>query len=186
MSERTYGSLPTLTKYFGHANIIQYCNRPYKSVYHMDECIIKNWNDTVGKNDWVIHLGDFSFQSDRYVKKLNGKIILVKGNHDGGQYNKYFEGVVEFLPVKIAEFNCYMIHTPIDLEAQYKKGKEPDFSVLDRYDYIICGHVHNKFVVSGKNVNVGIDIWKKPIHIDELSRFLRKVKDEKIAYMETL
>jgi len=176
----------TSDTHFGHANIIKYCNRPYKSAYHMDDCMVKDWNDTVGKNDWVIHLGDFSFQSDRYVNKLNGKIILVKGNHDNSQYNKCFEGVIEFMPVPIVEFNCYLIHTPIDRDGQYKKGCEPDFSVLDRYDYIICGHVHDRFVVSGKNINVGIDIWKKPIHIDELARFLRKVKDEKITHMEKL
>jgi calcineurin-like phosphoesterase family protein len=68
-----------------------------------------------------------------------------------------------------------LTHVPIDLEGQYKKGREPDFSILDRYDYIICGHVHDRFNVNGKNVNVGVDIWKKPIHVDELTRFLRSL-----------
>ncbi len=80
------------------------------------------------------------------------------------------------MPIKIAEFNCYMIHTPIDPKGQYKKGREPDFTILDRYDFVICGHVHEKWKVSGKNVNVGVDIWKKPVHIDELARFLRSLK----------
>jgi calcineurin-like phosphoesterase family protein len=144
----------------------------------MDECMIKDWNDVVGKDDWVIHLGDFSFNSDRYVNRLNGKIILVKGNHDSGQYNKYFEGVVEFMPLQVAEFNCFLTHVPIDLEGQYKKGREPDFSILDRYQIILCGHVHTVFTVKGKNVNVGVDIWKKPIHVDELVRFLRSLKEK--------
>jgi calcineurin-like phosphoesterase family protein len=162
--------------YFGHTNIIKYCGRPYKTAHDMDESMIKDWNDTVGKNDWVIHLGDFSFQSDHYVHKLNGKIILVKGNHDSNKYNGLFEAVVENLPVKIGEFNCYLIHTPIDPTAQYKKGREPDFSILNRYDFVICGHVHEKWRVSGKNINVGIDIWKKPIHIDELKKYLRSLR----------
>jgi calcineurin-like phosphoesterase family protein len=168
----------TSDSHFGHFNIIRYTGRPYNSARHMDECMIQDWNDTVGKDDWVIHLGDFSFQSDLYVHRLNGKIILVKGNHDDGKHNGLFEGVVEFMPLKIAEFNCYLIHTPIDPMGQYKKGREPDFSLLDRYDYIICGHTHVKKDgrVSGKNINVGVDAWDmRPIHIDELIRFMRSL-----------
>lgn len=163
----------TADTHFGHANIIKYCNRPYESARHMDESLIQIWNDTVGKQDLVIHLGDFSFQSDQYVHRLNGKIVLVKGNHDNGKYNRLFEGVVEYMPIRIAEFNCYMIHTPIDQHGQYKKGREPDFTILDRYDFVICGHVHEKWRMLGKNVNVGIDIWEKPILLDDLAKFLR-------------
>lgn len=163
----------TSDTHFGHANIIKYCGRPYKTARDMDEGLIKNWNDTVRPDDLVYHLGDFSFQSDQYVHRLNGKIILVKGNHDNGKYSRLFEGVVEFVPMKIAEFNCFLIHTPIDPSGQYKKGREPDFTILDRYDFVICGHVHEKWKTCGKNINVGVDIWGKPIHIDDLTKFLR-------------
>jgi len=166
----------TSDTHFGHKNIIGYTNRPYKSVFDMDEDIIKNWNNTISKTDLVFHLGDFSFQSDLYVHRLNGKIILIKGNHDNNKYNMLFEGVVEFMPLNIAEFKCFLIHKPIDLLAQYKKGQKPDFTILNRYDFIISGHVHQKYKTNGKNINVGLDIWKKPIHIDELSRFLRSIK----------
>lgn len=77
----------TSDTHFGHANIIRYCNRPFKSVLEMDECMISNWNQKVSKDDTVYHLGDFAFgryweDIDKYRKRLNGKIHLIKGNHD--------------------------------------------------------------------------------------------------------
>lgn len=73
--------------HFGHANIIKYCNRPFKDVVEMNETIISNWNNVVQKNDLVYHLGDFCFgrndyEFDMYFKRLNGLIIFIKGNHD--------------------------------------------------------------------------------------------------------
>jgi calcineurin-like phosphoesterase family protein len=53
----------------------------------MNETIIQNWNRCVSPNDTVYHLGDFCFaktsqQIDEVGKRLNGKKILIAGNHD--------------------------------------------------------------------------------------------------------
>lgn len=168
----------TSDTHFGHANIIRYCNRPYKTASQMDDDIIKTWNKTVGKDDWVIHLGDFSFTPDRYVHSLNGKIILVRGNHDNSKYNGLFEAVVEGLPVRIGEFDCYLTHIPIDPSNQYKKGREPDFSILNRYDFVICGHTHvdKNNIVSGKNINVGVDAWDMaPVSVCRIIKLMRSL-----------
>ncbi len=46
----------------------------------------EKWNKKVGKDDMVIHLGDFALGNKEKVKetreRLNGTIILIKGNHD--------------------------------------------------------------------------------------------------------
>ena len=72
--------------HFNHANIIKYCNRPFKDTKEMDEMMIKNWNETVSNKDIVLHLGDFGLGKKEYiasiVKRLNGKKILIMGNHD--------------------------------------------------------------------------------------------------------
>ena len=44
--------------HFNHANIIKYCNRPFKNTYEMNEYIIKKWNSVVKEADTVYHLGD--------------------------------------------------------------------------------------------------------------------------------
>ena len=72
--------------HFYHENIIKYCNRPFNSLREMNYTMIEKWNSVVSENDTVLHLGDFSFGDKRIVsrvrKHLNGKIYMVKGNHD--------------------------------------------------------------------------------------------------------
>ena len=72
--------------HFHHENIIKYSNRPFKSVEGMDKEMIRRRNNKVGKEDIVLHLGDFSLGSEKEVKELkdslNGTIFLLKGNHD--------------------------------------------------------------------------------------------------------
>jgi calcineurin-like phosphoesterase family protein len=51
------------------------------------ECqLIKNWNDTVSGDDTVYILGDFAFgdkdEVRRLCQSLNGRKILILGNHD--------------------------------------------------------------------------------------------------------
>lgn len=82
----------TADTHFNHANIIKYCKRPFSSSQEMDEALIANWNSRVKDNDTVYFLGDFCFakgsQADRieivkkYLNRLNGKIHMVRGNHD--------------------------------------------------------------------------------------------------------
>ena len=58
--------------------------------------LIANWNNTVAKEDIVYMLGDFTLSRNKeYIKsllqRLNGKIILVMGNHDSLKPAQYTE-----------------------------------------------------------------------------------------------
>jgi calcineurin-like phosphoesterase family protein len=49
----------------------------------MNKTLINNWNSKVTKEDVVFHLGDFCFGPYKeFERKLNGKIVYIKGNHD--------------------------------------------------------------------------------------------------------
>lgn len=76
----------TSDQHFGHDNIIRFCNRPFSSTWNMDEVIISRYNERVGPDDWVFMLGDFAYknknQPSYYFNQLNGKKVLIKGNHD--------------------------------------------------------------------------------------------------------
>ena len=127
--------------HFGHEAIIRYCNRPFTSVEEMDQTMIKRWNETVSNNDIVIHLGDFALcgkdKTREIIQKLNGKKILIMGNHDN--YNEQFYRDAGFHTVSrfpIIYDNFYMMsHAPLQL--------------TETTCYFNCyGHVHNdnKFV----------------------------------------
>ena len=60
--------------------------RPFSSVEEMNESMISKWNEKVRKNDDVVILGDFSFgkgeETNSVLSRLNGRLYLIKGNHD--------------------------------------------------------------------------------------------------------
>ena len=76
----------TSDTHFNHANIIKFCNRPFKDVEQMNDVMIANWNSVIGKDDTVFHLGDFCLggaaEWTKILDRLNGKIYLIMGNHD--------------------------------------------------------------------------------------------------------
>lgn len=78
----------TSDEHYGHANVIKYCNRPFRSLEEMDYTIISKHNDRVRPGDVVIHAGDFSFIRNReevfkrYINKLKGTHIFLNGSHD--------------------------------------------------------------------------------------------------------
>lgn len=102
----------------------------------MDETMIKNWNETVSNKDVVLHLGDFGLGNKEYissiVKRLNGKKILILGNHDNWSEQTYrdmgFHTVSRF-PILYDKFYL-LCHAPIELS--------------DKLPFMVCyGHIHD-------------------------------------------
>lgn len=122
--------------HFGHEAIIKYCNRPFSNVEEMDRAMIKRWNETVSNNDIVIHLGDFALCSKERIKEitkqLNGKKILIMGNHDN--YNEQFYRDVGFHTVS---------RFPILYNSWYFCSHAPLQMFQDCCYKNLYGHVHN-------------------------------------------
>jgi calcineurin-like phosphoesterase family protein len=68
--------------HFFHENIGRYCNRPE----NWQDLIIKNWNELIALDEQVLHLGDFALGKktnfELITGSLNGKLFLLRGNHD--------------------------------------------------------------------------------------------------------
>lgn len=146
----------TSDTHFGHSKIINYCKRPFSSIEEHDKVLIQNWNNVVGQDDTVFHLGDFAYGNSQFIaniiKQLNGNIILIKGNHDLRNINpalyNIFSDVVYQARILIDKQTVYLNHFPflcfdhgdIDL---YKNN----------YSIQLFGHVHSGPLTSSKDVS---------------------------------
>lgn len=154
--------------HFGHANIIKYCNRPFSDVGTMNAVLIKNWVDTVGKDDTVFHLGDFSFMNKQVTQdllaQLPGRIVFLKGNHEG-----HPKSIIESVIIRHEGHSIMLTHYP-----------ERATPLMITF----CGHVHEKWNMQyhideqGKKgfpiINVGVDVWNyKPVDFETLDKFIK-------------
>ncbi len=142
--------------HFGHTNIIKYCNRPFKNVDEMDNELIRLWNESVKPDDTIYIAGDFCMKLAKHrryyeyiVNQLNGKKILIPGNHEIEKYNFYCgdRGI-----------GFWSIHYPyIEVEG-FPVCHDPSLATADRSKWFLCGHVHNQYHICGNVINVGVDV----------------------------
>jgi calcineurin-like phosphoesterase family protein len=187
----------TSDTHFGHANIIKYCDRPFKDTDHMDQTIIDNWNSVVAPNDVVFHLGDVALgnidKSLACVSRLNGYIICKLGNHDRPfmdmnkpakydtwmeRYREVFDEVWTWHDTRTVSLNGQEFvvshfpytgdHTPTDRHSEHRP-------VDDGITPLIHGHTHisdQRLSLSSNGtaqIHVGQDAWNfTPVHEDEI------------------
>lgn len=158
--------------HFGGESIIAFANRPFPGANEMDKYTIRRWNSVVTNEDRVFLVGDFFDNTEEsFVKnilsKLNGEIILIKGNHDEGHLSLY-----KSLGITVYEF-------PIIYNEWYFISHEPMY-MTEKMPYLnIFAHVHNNpiykdfcsnaFCVSADRLNY------TPISLKEI---MEKVKKE--------
>ena len=127
----------------------------------MNETILANWNAKVQPNDIIYHLGDVCMGQKelwpKFVSRLNGYKILIRGNHDKSpQYmlDLGFQEVYDSLKIKYKDKTLFLNHIPL------LDNEDPD------YDIGLCGHIPEKGSImtdtKGRKVyNVGMD---NPLH----------------------
>ena len=80
--------------HFWHENIEEFCPQrkltaDKNNLETLDPYMIQQWNKVIGPDDLVLCLGDLAFKNIMYTKELNGKKILILGNHDRPGVNAY-------------------------------------------------------------------------------------------------
>jgi calcineurin-like phosphoesterase family protein len=107
----------TADHHFHHSKIMIFCNRPFHNTQQMNAEMIRRWNSTVKPEDQVIHLGDFSFglksQRNSIKNQLNGKIFIIRGNHDPPSKYLKRSGFVVCQTPTYKLFNIIFSHQPL-------------------------------------------------------------------------
>lgn len=143
----------------------------------MNEALISNWNSKVGHGDLVYHTGDFALkmgvpQVEQIIRRLNGQIHLIYGNHD--QKNKSvmrangFADRVPYKEIRVGEQKIVLCHYPF-----------LTWNGSGRGSWMCHGHSHGKLKrdMTARRIDVGVDCWNyTPISFDEISVEMKKVE----------
>jgi len=190
--------------HFGHKNINKFepirLEMAEKLGYvDTEKMMIDLWNSVVKPKDTVLYLGDFAFSGvEKNLKKLNGEVVFIYGNHDKGnlstdfigvkglhiQFNedelvhsmddKLYSGIIKEIDGKMIMF-C---HYPLEYNDSYDMMKEKivnRITKLKEYydnfgcDILIHGHVHSNSKEVNNHINVSCeDLGFVPKRIKDL------------------
>lgn len=169
----------TSDTHFSHYAILKHCNRPFRNIREMNDCMITNWNERVKSKDLVYHLGDFGFGSPKYlasiIKQLKGKLYFIRGNHDKAIKKEVLE-----CP------NFYYLGNYLDLIIPNPKIKNKQLIVLCHYPFEtwnrklygslnIHGHCHGTLKrITPNRLDAGVDCHNfAPINLEECAKLLK-------------
>lgn len=151
--------------------------RPFKNRLEHNETILYRHNEVVAKNDWVYVIGDAVYQKVedpegmmQWFDRLNGRKILIRGNHDrpfsDEQFSKYFEQIVpegQGVEMEFGGIPCYLTHYPTC-------GRSDRFNLV--------GHIHGAFKFQLNMLNVGVDAHHfRPVDSDQVAFYYKAITE---------
>lgn len=176
--------------HFGHANIIRYSSRPFPDAEAMNRALIERWNDTVAARDEVWVLGDFALGRIEFTlplaQQLHGRKRLLAGNHDRcwsghgrraqAWVSRYEQVGLEVhqdqLELEVAGTEVLACHFPYHGDS-HDKDRYVEARPVDRGQWLLHGHVHERWRQRDRMINVGVDAWDyRPVSADELGRLM--------------
>lgn len=152
----------------------------------MNEAIVQRWNSVVHDGDLVYHLGDvlMSHYDVNILKRLNGTIFLIRGNHDTDKKLSDIAATGKVVNtnvptselIKFGKLSLFLCHYPV-LTANH------DDNHFSRHVINIHGHTHQKgnwLIADNPFVyHVGMDSHNStPVHIDEVITDIRQRWDQ--------
>lgn len=195
----------TSDTHYGHSNICRATTnwpdadnvtRDFNSLEDMNDTIVNNINETVGENDVLIHLGDWSFGGFDNIAEFRNRIVcknihLVLGNHDHhidrnkDNIQRLFTSVNHYINLDIRrpsivnkgqmdKFKFVVMHFPI-----------ASWDGMNDKVIHLHGHVHlpnHLRIADGRAMDVGVDgNFLKPIDLDEVLFIMKNQPIKKLS-----
>jgi len=173
--------------HFGHKNIAgEACSvwkkgyRTFSSVEEMDDTLINQINNYVGRDDTLFLLGDFCIANHGYIpmyrERINCKNIhMLIGNHDRhlDRYAKYFSSINDVFHLNYNGRQIFMSHYG------HRVWKNSHRGAIHLY-----GHSHGSLPCLGRSMDVGVDVSYllfdeyRPFTLDEIIVLLEQKDPE--------
>lgn len=153
-------------QHFFHNNICRYADRPFDSVFRMNEVMVQNAQQTLQDDSVVLWGGDVSFgtpaQTKEVLRSIPGKHFLVVGNHDVDRPEKLktlqsvFLGITDCLTFEMGHRKVFVSHYPL---------LKSDLSLQNIQ---VHGHTH-QHLLEGLFVNMSVEhLDYKPVLLHDL------------------
>lgn len=142
--------------HLGHEQVAK--RRGWENSLQHDEYLIQEWNKIVNKRDLTYILGDITLENNKHyhlLNKLQGRKIVILGNHDKHQNVKdllnYVDGVAGALKYK----GFILTHIPI----------HPD-ELKKRFRGNIHAHIHHENKLKELVLNENYLLFSKYFNVD--------------------
>ena len=160
----------TADTHFTDPRVLRIDRRPFANLVEHDATLIANWNDVVGPDDEVWHLGDFasSRTTDCFelLGRLNGTMHLVIGNNDPEPVIRAekWASVQHYAEIKLDDELLILCHYPF--RTWNKMGKR---------SINLHGHSHGRLKPVPRQYDVGVDPFSlKPITLEQILQSRRR------------
>lgn len=171
----------TADPHYSHANIIRFCDRPFRDVAKMNARLLAECRARVGPDDDLWILGDFTAGRSIDMQRrevrgiyhaLPGRRHLIRGNHDEDWVcDLPWDSVSETADIVVDKRRLFLCHYPmITWPGARHQGPQ------------LYGHVHQNWQGSRNCVNVGVDVWGfRPVTLQDIDGGPRACRSMRIG-----
>jgi calcineurin-like phosphoesterase family protein len=156
----------TSDTHFGDPYVIVRSRRPFASVRDMNEAMTARWNEVVGSDDDVWHLGDFAGKmAEAAIARLFGALVgrkhLIIGNNDSEATLRLpgWASVQHYAEIDADRKRAVLCHYPFRTWNGIYKGA-----------WNLHGHSHGQLKKMTRQADVGVDVWDfRPVTMAQIS-----------------
>jgi calcineurin-like phosphoesterase family protein len=144
----------TADTHFGHGGALGLYRRPFASVAAMDAAMVANWQDAVGADDEVWHLGDFALgrrvDAAGLLAALPGRKHLVTGNNDPAAVRGLpgWDSVAAYAELVVEDTLLVLCHYAFRTWRDAGRGS-----------WNLHGHSHGRLRPLPRQADAGVDAW---------------------------
>jgi len=155
----------TSDTHFGHGGALGLYRRPFATVAAMNEALVGHWNEVVGPEDEIWHLGDFAIRQPagtvaEWLGRLNGVKHLVSGNNDPEATTGLpgWASVEPYVELTVDSVFLVLCHYPFRSWRRMDKGS-----------INLHGHCHGRLKPQPRQFDVGVDVWSfRPVTLGQI------------------